>query len=104
MERARQSRAGGGGYHKDGIPAGQVSGGDARTSLEGKRAECIYAFDGRRRDTLQANRRIDCAARGELEARRAASRARRKNRLGEIWFASGCLVAEGRGDIGEIGR
>src|SRR5208282_6661641 len=47
---------------------------------------------------------MDCTTSGELEERRRESRARREDRISEIWFARGCLDAQGRGNIGRSGR
>src|SRR5713101_2518606 len=104
MECPRESIACGGNDYEAAIPAGKIPRGDAGTGVGGERAERVHAFDRYGRADIQANCRLDRAARSFMEEGRRSGGPRRADWIGAVRLTDGCVAPEGRGNPGATGR
>src|SRR5713226_2325087 len=86
-----------------GIPPRKIPGGDARTRFGRKRAKCVHAHDGSRRNGVQANCWADRAAGGVLEEGWRKGGSRRAHWTGTIRVPGGRVGPERGGDPGGSG-
>src|SRR5260370_19176764 len=103
VERARESLARYRNDCEDGIPPGTIPRGHARTGFGRKRAKCVHAHDGSRRNGVQANCRADRAAGGVLEEGWRKGGSRGAHWTGTIRVPGGCVGPERGRDPGGSG-
>src|SRR5229473_8172732 len=103
LERACEPVASCGNDYEDGIPAREISGGDAGAGVDGKRAKRIHSLDGCGRNGVQADCRADRAEGRFLEETGGKGGSRRAHWTGTIRVAGGRMGPERGRDPGEGG-